>query len=147
MEGLYFIDPLSIASNGFDLFDQYSDALSVASLGFIKFKITSITIRRTGDGNAGGFLPPIKIWKDLESREEVPELDKVKEIFSNFDAREIEITLEPLNSAIKLEPLHLDVLKEEFKKIFFDFEIISNDNYVKEEKNEISIILQKIDNI
>lgn len=148
MEGFYFIDPLSVAANGFDVFDQYSDALSIASLGFIKFKVTSVIVKRTGGGDQSVTGVPLKIWKDLEPREAVPELDKIREILQEVNAKEVQITLEPINASFQLEPMHIGTLKEEFRKVFTEFAV--NLEYQAEpvkEKSEITIFLEKIDNI
>lgn len=148
MEGFYFIDPLSVATNGFDVFDQYSDALSIASLGFIKFKVTSVIVKRSGGGDQAVTGVPLKIWKDLEPRQAVPELDKIREMLHDVNAKEVQITLEPINASFHIEPMHIGTLKEEFSKVFTEFTVnLEYQNEPVKEKSEITIFLEKIDNI
>ena len=118
--GFYFIDPLSVAANGFDLFSSYSNGLSVSSLGFIKFKVTSIVTRKQGSDIGAGSVEQyeqLNIWKHKETYD-VPELEKFKEAFRNVG--DVTITLEPIDDVT----IQLSMLKEEVEKAFDGFKVV-----------------------
>lgn len=141
MNEIYIIDPLSIAANGFDLFAENSNALSVASLGFIKLQIVSI-VKKKG-GGAEGVVETINIWKDIETHD-APSLTDVVDALKKhgiLPGEKIEIVLEPINQIeISLQPIQNAVSEvvSKSKDLKIELEVL------KEEKN-VKISLQKID--
>lgn len=158
--GIYFIDPLSVAADGFDLFDQYSNQLSLASLGFIKFKITKVKRKRGGGGDQFVYqTPPIQGWVLREEQERrlaeekkksqqieviepeiiepVPDLQTIKELLKTVDTDSIEITLEPINDSIQI---NIEPIQEVFEKMFQDVKISVE---YQQDDSEIFVTLQK----
>ena len=169
--GVFFIDPLSVAADGFDLFDQYSNQLSLATLGFIKFKITKVTRKKRGGNEQQFATPPIEGWKIREEQERrlaeekkaaqkhleaeidvdaveiiqpVPDLETIKELLKSAETESIEITLEPINDSIQV---YIEPIQEVFEKIFQDVTIsveFQSDENIN--SNEVNVTLHKTKN-